>query len=106
MRTEAYIHNSRMRFVCPFCGHDPRANCASVRLISGDGEVEADTVCPECIKAGPVGAAARMRQTATEMRKDAAALLDLHSGEFIVFSHPIFSTCPLFSSDFCVASRA
>lgn len=78
MYTKAKTHNMGANFSCVLCGTDHQQNHACVELIDPDTSGVIGDICPDCIEAGPEGAAARTREYAYKLvRKAEAQWLEL-----------------------------
>lgn len=85
MKVKVYAHSASMDFSCCLCGRFfQQTNFAAALLPDGEDDVLGDDdtldVCPQCLEAGPTGAAERARLHAEELR-DAARALDTLAGE-------------------------
>ena len=79
-RTVGYCHNMSGDFPCLLCGKRHEQAYAAVKLLEVDAkgnERNWGDLCPDCIEAGPAGAAERMRQYVLDMVHDLAILVDL-----------------------------
>lgn len=78
LQLAVWEHNSCMDTHCALCGELFEVEYASVAVVDGPAvkgasnlpkNAVAQDVCPDCMAAGPDGAAERMRQRAQDLRK-------------------------------------
>lgn len=73
-KIEVYSHNVFSSFRCNFCRAGTPKNGVTARLLENGEKTGLDDICPQCLDAGPSGAAARMRETSKNLREWADSL--------------------------------
>jgi hypothetical protein len=76
LHIRVYMHNASMSFPCCLCGTGHQQDLSAAELMDGDKRVmkSLSDVCPECLYAGPEGAAKRTREFIRYLREKAIAL--------------------------------
>jgi len=77
LKTTVWLHNAHSRFPCDLCGNwheQPGAAVILSEVSSSNPEDRLGEVCPECVRAGPEGAAKRIESQAQALRQEADRL--------------------------------